>query len=143
MPELCAVVGAGTVVGEEEDQGVVEFAGLLEVGDQAAEFLVDAVDQCGVGGHAAGFPVADRRGQRVPGRDVVRARGGFDVLAEQVEFPLFGDPRVADLVPAGVIAAEVFFVVLLERLQRRVGCVEGEVEEPRSSRFPRGLRRGT
>lgn len=49
---------AGTVVGDEEDDGVVEFACFFEVGDKAAHFLVDAVDEACVGGHEAGFVAA-------------------------------------------------------------------------------------
>lgn len=53
------VVGAGSVVGEENDEGVVEFARRFEIGDDAAGLLVDAVDERGLGGHAAGFPILE------------------------------------------------------------------------------------
>ena len=55
------VLGAGAVVGEEDDERVVELAGLLERGEDAADALVHAVDLRRVDLHAAQRPGAELR----------------------------------------------------------------------------------
>jgi hypothetical protein len=132
-----AVVGARAVVGEEQDESVVEFAGLPEVGHEPAEFGVDPVDQPRVGRHAPGLPRPHLRRQRLPRRDVGRTGARLQVLSKEAEIPLLRGARGADRVPAGVVAAEVVLVVGLQRLQRSVRRVEREVEEPRLLRFAR------
>ena len=63
-----AVVGAGTVVGDEEDEGVVELLVLFEVADKAADFLINAIDHRGEGDHAIDFVAALPRERACPRR---------------------------------------------------------------------------
>ena len=62
---------------------------------------------------------------------MVGTRAGFEVAAEELEFALLLRTGGMELVPAAGVAAEVLLVILLERLERGVGRVEGDVEEPR------------
>jgi len=41
----------GTIVGDEQDDGVVEFAGFFEISDETPHFLIDAVDETRISGH--------------------------------------------------------------------------------------------
>ena len=50
------VLGAGAVVGEKQDQGVVELVVLFQLFDDAPDALIEAVDHGGVNGHGAGVP---------------------------------------------------------------------------------------
>ena len=105
--------------------------------DQTADLLVHAVDQGRVGRHAPALPRPPLGAQARPGRDVVGTRGGLHVLAEQAEFRLPLRTRLADDIPAHVIASQVLPVVLLQRLERRVRRVVGDVEEPGLLRLTR------
>ena len=70
---VLAVIRAGTVVGEENDEGIVEFTGFFQIRDDASGFPVHSVDERGVGGHAAGFPIADFGREGIPCGDVIGA----------------------------------------------------------------------
>ena len=61
---------------------------------------------------------------------MLRTGGSGHVLSEKTERALLRGARGVDLIPAGVVAPEEALVVGLERLERSVGSVEGDVEEP-------------
>ena len=78
--------GTGAVIGEKKDEGVFEAACSFEVGDDAADFLVHAVDHGGVEGHL--FCLKDLLGfaERVPGEgpvDFIFSQD-FEVVGEVV-----------------------------------------------------------
>lgn len=59
-------LGAGSIVGEEDDEGVVEAVGLFEVLDDSSDLLIHAVDHGGVDGHFAGLEGLLGFGEGVP-----------------------------------------------------------------------------
>ena len=64
-----AALLAGAVVGEEQDQRVVESAALVEIVDQLADILVDAIDHRGVDRHLEIHLVLLFLVERIPCRD--------------------------------------------------------------------------
>ena len=123
------VLRAGAVVGQEDDQGVLELAGLLERLNDAADALVHAVDLRRIDLHAAQQPFAMLRlGPRRLGRIAVgQPPGGMDdAVLHQAREPLLAQP-----VPARVEPALVFGDVLLVRVQRPVRSRVGDVLEER------------
>ena len=72
-----AVEGAGTVVGAEEDGGVLVEARCFKMGDEAADVLIKDVDHGGVDFHAVFFPLFLFGSERVPGGDVGGAREAY------------------------------------------------------------------
>ena len=127
------VLGAGAVVGEEDDQRVVELAGLLERGEDPADALVHAVDLRRVDLHAAQRPGAELRvGLGLAPRRLARvALGQLPVLLEQARGDELVEPRLAKRVPAGVEPALVLRDVLLVGMQRPVRRGVGDVLEER------------
>lgn len=130
-----AFEGAGSVVGAEEEEGVVPLFGFLEMGDEAADVLVEDVNHSGVNLHAAGFPFFVLGGEGIPGGDVVGAGGEFPFLRKELAGALFLVALFAEDIPAGVVAALVFGDGPPGSLEGVVGGVEGEVEEEGRSRF--------
>ena len=127
------VLGAGAVVGEEDDQRVVELAGLLERSEDPADALVHAVDLRRVDLHAAQRPGAELRVGLglAPGRLGRVALGQLPVRLQQAGSDELVEPLLAQLVPAGVEAALVLGDVLLVGVQRPVRRGVGDVFEER------------
>ena len=123
-----AVVWAGTVVGDEEDEGVVELLVLFEVANKAADFLINAIDHRGEGNHTVDFVSLLPRDELVPSTNVRGTWAGFEVFWENAEFLLFRDAGVSNFIPAGIVTAFVFSVVFGESVERGVGGIEGEVK---------------
>ena len=71
---LAAIIGARAVVGDEEDDGVVEFAMLFQIADEAAHFLVDAINHARIRGHALRLPSTMRVIELVPRTNVLGTR---------------------------------------------------------------------
>ncbi|OPZ19799.1 MAG: hypothetical protein BWZ10_00835 [candidate division BRC1 bacterium ADurb.BinA364] len=124
------IVGASSVVREKQNQRVVQLAVFLQIRDQPSDFLVHAIDHGGVGRHAPAFPRFHFGRKRIPGWNMIRARRRLDILAEQADFGLLAHARGPDRVPSGVVFAQVAAIILLQRLQRGVRGIEGEIEEP-------------
>ena len=89
------------------DQGVVQPAELLEVGDQPADLGVGVLEEGGERLLEAGGEAPLVLGQRVPGLDPRVARGELGVRWEQAHLELAGEPPVAGDVPALVEASAV------------------------------------
>ena len=137
--------GFGAVVREEKDRGVFELAAFAEVGDEAAEVLVNAVDHRGVGGHDRIHAVLVLGREAFPGRDFAalgaepvggsgaRAEGGGG--RDQAEFLLALQRARAEDIPALLEAAAVFGEVFRHGLHGEVRGVVGEIEKERGVGF--------
>lgn len=124
-----AVEGAGTVVGAEEDGGVLVEARCFKMGDEAADVLIKDVDHGGVDFHAVFFPLFLFGSERVPGGDVGGAGGELPFGGEEAGRDLFFVATFPEDVPAFAIFAVVFFDGGFGGLERVVGGVVGAVEE--------------
>ena len=123
------VLGAGAVVRQEDDQGVVELAGLFQRGDDAADALVHAVDLRGIDLHAAQGPFAVLGfGPRRLGRIAV---GQLPVRMDDAVVDQALEPLLAQCVPAGVEPALVFGDVLVMGMQRPVRRGVGDILKER------------
>ena len=141
-------LGAGAVVGGEEDEGVLVGAHRLQLGDDASDLTVHAVDHGGVDGHLRRLEAALLVIQRIPGQGAVHlARAQpLDGRGEGIgraDFTFDGGERGAGdagllharvafgahAVPAGQILVPVFGDVLRQGVQREVRRDEGHVME--------------
>ena len=140
--------GAGTIVREEHDEGVFEGLGGFEVGDDAADFLVHAVDHGGVDGHFGGLEALLFGGEFFPGERVIDFAGAEEgeVVREVVgradfgfeggegggleaEFLLALMTLGAEFVPAVEVEVAVFGDVLGEGLEGEMRRGVSEVGE--------------
>ena len=135
----------GAVVGDADDERVVELAGLLEVVDQAPDLVigVGAVARVDLG-HARKEPLLVS-GERVPGAHQVAGREGLAVnalavgqgvdrrevgrLRDDPHLLLLGEDGLADLLVAHVELALVLVGPLLRRLVRCVTAARAVVHE--------------
>ena len=140
-----AVVGARPVVGQEQDEGVVQSVHLAEPGQEPADVLVHPVDHRRVDGHlqvervllgvaqALPFPiVVDVAPERpaVPVHVVLR-RAEARVRGNDPQLAHARVPLRAHRVPAPAVRAAVARDVLFPGLQRIVRDVVRHVEEER------------
>ena len=143
-------LGAGAVVGGEEDKGVLVGAHGLELGDDTTDLLVHAVDHRGVDGHLRGLEAALLGGERVPRQRAVhlvrtelgdRIREGVgradftfegrERRVRETEFPLAGMARDAQGFPAGEILVAILGDVFGQGVEREVWGDERDVVEER------------
>lgn len=138
-------LGAGAVVRQEEDQGVLVLAALLEIGDDVTDRLIHAVDGRGINRHAAREISASVGGQRVPRRVVFigptslhvdevaghhASRREREVLRHQTQLFLPVQARLADYIPALGIKRLVFVDFRFGRLQRKMPRLIGQILKP-------------
>ena len=122
---------AGAVVAPDvDDQGVVEFAHLLDRVEQAPDVPVGVLLEAGVDLHLPGVELLLLRGQRVPGRERGRPRGELGVARDHAEPLLPGEGLLTVGVPAVVEPAPVLIAPLGWHLVRRVAAAGGVVQEP-------------
>ncbi len=141
-------LGAGTVVGEEEDQRVLECVHREELVEDPADLAIHPVDHRRVDRHLAGLEIALSRVEDGPGeRSVQLVRAEFlDGVGErirraQVAFHR-GQPGPPDLqaleptpalvsqgVPAGEVGVAIAGDVARRRLEREVRSREGDVAQ--------------
>jgi len=139
-------LGAGSVVGTEEDEGVLELAFGFEVSEDAADVLVHAVDHGGEDGHAAGEVLAAVGWDGVPGGillfgpavDVGDAIGADDgtgghlpARVGEAELLHAGEALLSDHVPALLIDLLILIDQVLGGMEREVRGVVGQVQKPR------------
>ena len=130
VPETeLAALGAGAVVGEQNDEGVAEAAGALEFVEQAAELAVGVLEVGGEGFVVAGEDAALVGGEGGPGPDAGIVGREDDVGGDEPHFLLAGEGGGADGVPAGVEAPAPFLEVVGRGVVRGVAGAVGEVEE--------------
>jgi hypothetical protein len=119
---------AAAVIGEEEDEGIIEAAGLLEGVEDAADALVHGIDHGGVDGHAEVPFLAFLLGDGVPGGDFGVAGGEGPAFVDEAgggeTFVAFG----AELVPSFHVLAAVLLDVLGQGMEGPMGGGVGEVE---------------
>ena len=118
--------GAGPVVGQEHDEGVVPFAQFPELGKKATEVLVNAVDHGRVDGHLQVLPIFLLISEIVPRPG--GAGGKFVVWADDAHLVHARKALFADLIPANSVFAAVFCDVPGPGVQRVMGGSVGEVE---------------
>ena len=118
--------GAGPVVGQEHDEGVVPFAQFPELGKQATEVLVDAVDHGRVDGHLQVFLILLLIGEIVPSPGGAWAK--LVVWPNDAHLVHARKALLADLIPANFVFAAVFRDVFGPGMQRVMGGSVGEVE---------------
>ena len=121
----------GTVVGHEQDEGVVELALLAQVIDDPADVPVHALDHRRVDLHGSCGNLLLFIAQRVPLRAELNQRVRFDVCLDQTQCLEFFQAFEAQHLRAGVITATVFLDDLGRCLQRPVRRGEGQVSEER------------
>ena len=102
-----APLGAGPVVGEEQDQGVVEQPPGLEEGDQPADLRVGVGEEAGEDLLLAGVHPALVVGERRPLVDPRGPGGQHGALGHDAGGHLAGEGLLAPVVPAAVVAAAV------------------------------------
>ena len=143
-------LGAGAVVGREEDDGVLVGAHGFELGDDAADLRIHAVDHRGVDGHLGGLEAALLVGEFSPWQWAVHFAGPElgDGIREGVGRPDFafegGEGGVRDAqallalvasgaegFPAGEILVAILGDILRQGLQREVRRNEWDVMEER------------
>ena len=132
-------VAVGAVVGQEEDEGVVELAGLLQVVEHAADVLVHVVDHRRVYRHALGFRSLLGSAQAVPLRPRRMAFEHRRVGSDQAELLHALETFAAQRVVAVLVARLVLGDVGVVRVQRPVRRGEGEVGEEGLARILAGL----
>ena len=143
-------LSAGTVIGGEEDEGILVSAHGLELSDDAADLLIHTVDHRGVDGHLRGLEVALLIGEFGPreravhfagteflhrvGEGVGRADVTFEGRQRGIGYAhdlLAGETRGAQGFPAGEILVTIFGDVLRQGLQGEVRGDERDVVEER------------
>ena len=121
-----AALGAGAVVGDHHDDGVVQVAALAEEVQQPPEVVVGVAEEAGEDLHHAAEQPARRLGQRVPVGDVRVVPGELGVGGDDPELLLRGE----DLLPVGVPAVvELPGVPVRPLLGHVVGGVRGPEAE--------------
>ena len=124
-------LGAGPVVGQDHQHGVVEFARLLEEPDEAPQLVVGVGQEPGEGLHVARVQALLVGGEGVPGRHPVGSGRELAPVGEDPPLPLALERRPAPLVPPGVEAAPVALDPRCGGLMGRVAGPGAEVEEER------------
>ena len=121
----------GSVVRQEDQQGVVEFPGAVEVVEQAPGVDVDLVDHRGVDRHGPGLHLPLVGGQILPRYRPGRARrlGGCG------QQPQFGHPLPA--LPVEVVVALVIAPRVLP--DRRIRRLQGPVRRRKGQHREEGL----
>ena len=126
-----AALAAGAVVGEQDDDGVVEQLHPLEAVHEPPDLVVGVLEERGERLLEAGGQATLRLGQLVPRLDAGVAGREVGAGRDHAELLLAGEPAAPRLVPAVVVAAPVPGEVLGRRLVRSVGRSQGEVGEER------------
>ncbi len=122
---------AGPVVREQDHQGVVQLAELLQPVDQPADLGVGVFEEGGERLLQAGGQPTLVVGQGVPRLDARVARREIGVGGEEPHLELAGEPPVAGHVPPVVEPPPVLLEIGGRRLVGRVHGAEGQVGEER------------
>ncbi len=126
-----SALGARPVVGQHDQDGVVEVAGALEELDEATQLVVGVREEAGERLHVPGVQALLVGGEGVPGRYPVGPGGELAPVGEDPPLPLPFERGSTPLVPAGVEAAPVALDPRGRGLVGRVAGPGAEVEEER------------
>ena len=122
----------GAVVGEDHEDGVVEFAHGTQTFDQPTDLVIGVIEERGERFLEPGADLLLILGQVVPGVDAGVAGREFGPFGDHPEFELPFVPTLTDDVPALVVLAAVLLQVALGCLVRGVGRTERHVGEERA-----------
>ena len=129
-PERAALLGR-PVVGQHDQDGVVELAQMVEAVDQPPDLVVGVVEEGGEGLLEAGREDLVALGQGVPRLHARVAGRQPGPLRDHAEVQLAPVPALPHDVPSLVVAAPVLGQVAGGRLMGGVGGAEGEVGQER------------
>ena len=124
-----SAIGSGTIVGEKENEGVVELAGFPKYLEHAPHSTVNVGDLGCVDRHALGLPVLVL--VLLPVRDVSGIRRGLGPIRQETHLALSLDPGGSPIVPAfGTVAlaerGDGFLAGVQGPVRRHVADVEEE-----------------
>ena len=126
------VATLGAIVRQEEDEGVVILASLLQLLDESPDAVVHAADHCGIDFHLAlpQFLLLVR--QILPERNFLVALGDGLFRQDNPQFALAGDTFLAEDIPTLRIPTLILRNLLGRSLERPMRSVESQVEEERT-----------
>ncbi len=125
VPEhLVEPVGIGAIVRQDDEDGVIELAGRLQVIAQAADVGVGRVEHAGVHGHALGIVTLAGCVKTIPGLGG-RATARRGAAREQAHLDLARVTLGANRIPARVVAPHIAVDERLGRLVRVVIRLQG------------------
>ena len=123
-----SIVGAGPIVRDKENHGVLQLAMSTKVFHDPANLLIDPINHCRQSHHPIGFVVALPSNDVLPAPDMGRTRARFQIFGEESQSLLPGNPSIPDLVPTGIVATLVFRIILRQRVKGGMRSVERNVE---------------
>ena len=129
-----AALGAGAVVGDDHDQGVVQLPELAQVLDQPPDLVIGVGQETGEDLHHPAVQAAGRRGQRRPVGHVGIVPRQLGVRRDDAEFLLPGEDLLPVGVPALVKLARVPVRPFLRDVVRRVRGAEAQMQVKRLGR---------
>ncbi len=127
-------LGAGAVVGDDHDQGVVQLAEPAQVLDQPPDLMIGVGQETGEDLHHPAVQAAGRRGQRRPVGHVGIVPRQFGVRRDDAEFLLPGEDLLPVRIPAVVKLARIPVCPFLGHVMRRVRGTEAQMQVERLSR---------
>ena len=124
-------LGAGAVVGDDHDQGVVQLADLFQEVEDAPEVVIGEADEAGIDFHETGIQPPGVGRQRIPNRHVGVVRRQLGARREDAHLELALVDDLAVLVPAHVELALVLVGPFLRHVVRGVAGAGGVIQEER------------
>ncbi len=123
--------GAGAVVGEHHNEGVVQFAEVPEELQQAPDVVIGVCEKSGEDFHHTGIELLLLRRAILPRLDIRVMAGQFRILRDNAEFLLLLEDLLSIGFPAVVKLAFVLVGPFLRHVMRRVHGPGAEVHEER------------
>ena len=127
-------LGAGAVVGDDHDQGVVEVPLLAQKLDQPPDLLIGVGQEAGVDLHHPAVEAAGRRGQRRPVGHVGIVTRQLGVRGNDAEFLLPGEHLLPVGVPAIVEDARIPVRPFPGHVMRRMRGAKAQIQVERLGR---------
>lgn len=124
-----AVAVIATVVGKEDDEGVVSDLFVIEELENASDIGIEVGNDGGIALHTERFVFASGFGKFLPASDLGHGRGVAIAVVDEAQFAKSGNAFFAEDGPTFVEGSVVFFDEITGNVERGVGCVEGEVGE--------------
>ena len=128
---------AGAIVGGEDDNGIVELIGCLQVVEQATDLRVAVIKEASKGFLQTVGKLLLLVGDVVPGVDTRIARRKLSIRGDYPRCQLAFEPLPSYLVPPGIETTAVLLYIRVWRLMRLVHRAQGEIHEERLLRAVR------